>query len=955
MTRQTVHDDVNLLNDMNRSNDVNDPNRPNPANEPTATPRRPGPWLPSHHPPQQASHLPPTSTRPRPLPPRAAFVQTHREPILALLPTEPGYALCERLTWEVDLIVLAALEDALTRTASEAAAPTSPSMQAAPPSLPSRWALMALGGYGRGQMCLRSDIDIQLVIPDDAPDPLPLMEVFLDHLTRRGLKLGHGVRTVTEAVMLAETEPTFATAALTARHLAGDPSTTEAVRAPVYQHLSGPGLAHFLEHVVADRERRAERLGDTVFVLEPDLKHGIGGLRDAQLVGWLGLITGRPTDRRVAFAEDLLIRIRMALHALVGFKCDRLALEHQAAVALALGYPGDEDTRATELMRETHLALRILSSRAQRHLELASHRLSTPRREPLQGFPGYVLITSRQTRLARADGTIPRSVADAVSALRVVVETGLPLAADLEMGLEELSFSLVNARPNPGQPAVETNQLPLSSPRHEAALDTESTLVELLLHLLTDNSPGASRALHTMHRTGLLTALVPELRPILGRVQRDLYHVYTVDEHTLRALDKLKSIARGEHPDLQLATARLAALPTSTRRALAVAVFLHDLGKGYGPGHHERSAVLTSIIGPRLTLTHDEVALVKLLVRHQADMPMICLRRDLSDPRPVRGLARVVQTATTLDALYILSIADWSSVGPTTFSAWQSALLDQLYLKTQEHLASPDVYTDPAGIADDRRLRLIELELGQIPEVPSAASDPIDDFTSALPTRYFETVDIDTMRAHFRLWQAYNDTSLPQIDVTPAPGYDQALVTIVCADSPGVLATLTGALAEAGANVSSAEIASLAGGTVLDVFRVADPHQRFQSERNTALLKSTISRALNNPRQVRAAPPTNPLAPTSALIPVRPTVRVDNDAATHHSVLDLVAVDRPGLLRDVAAFFHREEVSVDLAFVTTEGVLAHDSFYVVTRDGGKLAPERLDQLASGLAEALDTA
>ena len=175
MTRQTVHDDVNLLNDMNRSNDVNDPNRPNPANEPTATPRRPGPWLPSHHPPQQASHLPPTSTRPRPLPPRAAFVQTHREPILALLPTEPGYALCERLTWEVDLIVLAALEDALTRTASEAAAPTSPSMQAAPPSLPSRWALMALGGYGRGQMCLRSDIDIQLVIPDDAPDPLPLM------------------------------------------------------------------------------------------------------------------------------------------------------------------------------------------------------------------------------------------------------------------------------------------------------------------------------------------------------------------------------------------------------------------------------------------------------------------------------------------------------------------------------------------------------------------------------------------------------------------------------------------------------------------------------------------------------------------------------------------------------------------------------------------------------------
>ncbi len=917
-----------------------------------------------HHPPPQASHLPPlpplppTSTRPRPLPPRGAgFVATHREQILSLLPTEPGYALCERLTWEVDLIVLAALEDALTRTAEPPTQPPSAdqaSRDLPAPALPPRWSLMALGGYGRGQMCLRSDIDIQLVIPDGAADPQPLMEVFLDHLTRRGLKLGHGVRTVTEALMLAQTEPTFATAALTARHLAGDPSTTEAVRAPVYQHLSGPGLAFFLEHVAADRQRRAERLGDTVFVLEPDLKHGLGGLRDAQLVGWLGLITGRPPDRRVAFAEDLLIRIRMALHALVGFKCDRLALEHQAAVATALGYRGDEDDRASDLMRDTHLALRILSGRARRHLEIAAHRLFTPRREPLPDYPGYLAITaSGERRLARSDGTSPRSISDAVSALRVVVETGLPLAADLEAGCEDLAQGL-ERRPN----------VPSSQDD-----DTEAALIDLLVHLLVDDSPGASLALHTLHRTGLLTALIPELRPILGRVQRDLYHVYTVDEHTLRALDKLKSIARGEHPDLTLATERLRALPTAHRRALNVAVFLHDLGKGYGSGHHERSATLTGVIGPRLGLSEDEVQLVKLLVRHQADMPMICLRRDLSDPRPIRGLARLVVTPDSLDALYLLSIADWSSVGPTTFSAWQSALLDQLYLKTRDRLASPDVYTDAAGIADDRRLRLTELELGEIPEVPGAASDPIDDFTSALPTRYFQTVDVATMRSHYHLWRRYNESCMPQVDLTPEPGFDQALVTVVCSDAPGILATLTGALAEVGADVKSAEIASLAGGTVLDVFRLSDPHGRYASPRNSALLKAAISRALAIPQDAAqsAAPTTSglpnrttgpvstrSLAPTSGLIPVRPTVRADNEEATLHSVFDVVAQDRPALLRDLATFFHRHDISVDLAFVTTEGVLAHDSFYVVTRDGEKLPPESLTSLAEALVAHLES-
>ncbi len=549
-------------------------------------------------------------------------------------------------------------------------------------------------------------------------------------------------------------------------------------------------------------------------------------------------------------------------------------------------------------------------------------------------------------------------------ALRVAAQTGIPLEADIENAFEDLAEQLrVGASrapedlPIPAPPATATGRI--KRPRD---LPADPELAALLLELFLDPGQGASMALHSLHRSGLLITLVPEFGRVLGRVQRDLYHIYTVDEHTLRALDKLKALTRGELPTFELATERIAALAPSTRRALHVATFLHDLGKGYGPGHHERGAELAAVIGPRLGLDPDEVEIVRLLVRHQADMPMICLRRDLADPRPVRGLARLVGDEATLDALYLLSVADWSSVGPQAFSSWQRSLLDALYLRTRDHLRDPGVYADPKGLADAKRDALAALVLGEVPQAPGAASDPIDDFCSALPTRYFQLVDVPTMQSHFRLWSGYLDDQKPRIDVRHDAEHGQAVVTVVCGDSPGVLARLTGGLAEVGAEVLSAEIASLASirstrstggdgapGSVLDVFRVADPHGRFAGPRGSALIEATLIRALDGaPMRLRresglAAP---------ALRPVKPAVEVHNEAATGHSVVDVVAADRPGLLYDLAGFFHAAEVSVDLAFVSTEGRVAHDSFYVVARTGEKLSDERLAELGGRLTEHL---
>jgi [protein-PII] uridylyltransferase len=322
----------------------------------------------------------------------------------------------------------------------------------------------------------------------------------------------------------------------------------------------------------------------------------------------------------------------------------------------------------------------------------------------------------------------------------------------------------------------------------------------------------------------------------------------------------------------------------------------------------------------------------------------------------VRGLARLLDDVPTLDLLYLLSLADWSSVGPQAFSSWHRTLIDGLYLRVRDLILEPGLYADPRGIADARREALLLAELGEVPTAPSAASDPIDDFCSALPTRYFHAVDGATMRQHYHLWRRALDEARPIVDVTPDPAHAQAVITVVCADEPGVLARLTGGLASAGADLVSAELHSLAGvgggGTVLDIFRAPDPHGRFASPRSADALVERVLAAIGGAAVAVRAPES--FAPGATLPPIRCEVTASNEVASEHTVVDVIAGDRPGLLHTIAEFFHAEGVSVELAFVATEGRVARDSFYVVDRQRQKLEEARAHVIVSRLAERLES-
>ena len=429
---------------------------------------------------------------------------------------------------------------------------------------------------------------------------------------------------------------------------------------------------------------------------------------------------------------------------------------------------------------------------------------------------------------------------------------------------------------------------------------------------------------------------------------------------------RLSCLLRGDlastHPT---ATACAATVPSV--RALGCAVLLHDVGKGYGPGHHDRGAELARAIGPRLGLAPDEVDLVRLLVRHQADMALTCTRRDLSDPRPIRTLARTVGDVPTLDALYLLTLADWSSVGPEAFQGWHRTLLHTLYLKTREHLESPDLFSDPAGVTDHARAALLRAELGEVPEAPGAGSDPIDDFLSALPTRYFQTVPADRILQHYHLWSRHLasaevvvDVAAPAIDAPPLADGDLppsgeppfVEITVVDRDRPGLLARLAGALASSRFSVAAAEIHSLAGGSVLDLFRVADPHRRLADPRHADALRAALAAAVDAPEAAYTRRSGGLPSAADALPPLQTRVSASNDAASAHTVFDVQTTDRDGLLFDIAVFFRDRGLSVELALVTTEGRQAHDAFYVLDPRGEKLAPAAAQAHAEALSALL---
>ncbi|HZO12110.1 MAG TPA: HD domain-containing protein, partial [Polyangiaceae bacterium] len=578
---------------------------------------------------------------------------------------------------------------------------------AAPAAREPDLALAAVGGYGRGAVALGADVDLR-ILTRDLERAERFCQALLYPLWDAGVAVGHQVVTVDDLLAAAREDLPTATSLLDWRYIAGDRALSEELQRAAAQGIFAlSALPQFLERLEQEVNERHARFGGSVYMLEPDVKNGRGALRDLDVAWWAArarwnvdefsdlLKIGVLVPRQLAAVErarELLWRIRNLLHAQVGRRSDRLSFEMQEAIAAPLGYRESPPLAVEQMMSDYYRAARTVS----RFRELAMAR-ATPvfqrRRPSYEDLGGGLMLLDGQAGIVK-----PELVqSDPPIALRVVkaaVDRGVPLKASTRGALIDAC----------GDDAWTTR---LRESQEAAAL-----FVELVISC-SETVLRRGSVMRELHDLGLLLAMVPEFGPVVGRVHHDTYHVYTVDVHSVAAVDRLGEIVRGDievdtttphgHAWVGSLACRLAAEVTS-RRVLFFATLLHDVGKAIGRrDHSERGAEMARTILARLRFSDEEIEAVTRLILHHLTMYHVATRRDLDDPATAEELAQVVRDSEGLRDLYLLTVADLSTTSPTSMTSWKARMLDELYVATEQFWRGSPAEIEPR-IAEARAL-----------------------------------------------------------------------------------------------------------------------------------------------------------------------------------------------------------------------------------------------------------
>ena len=801
-------------------------------------------------------------------------------------------------------------------------------------------ALVAVGGYGRGELLPHSDIDLLLLHDGKALDTVKgKLEQLMAFLWDMGLEVGSSVRTPKDCAKLAAGDITIMTALLEARPLIGDARLFQAMQQALAPDKVWP-VAEFYKAKLEEQKARHRKFDDTGYKLEPNIKEGPGGLRDIHTIAWVakrhfgaqtlhelkekGFLT--PQECADLFAgQDFLWRVRFAVHMLTGRKEERLLFDHQIKVAALFGYVDDDKNRAVEqFMQLYYRTIKSLSCLNDLLLQLFDEAILRP--ESGKPKPLNARFQMRGSYIeARSHDVFRRN----------------PYA------LIEI-FLLIQQNPKIEGIRAETLRLIRRDRRLvDEGLRDDVRARALFLDMFREGR-GLTRALRRMNRYGVLGRYLPAFGHVIGHMQYDLFHTLTVDEHTLYVVRNLRRFAMPEfRPELPFANDIMARI--DKKELLYLGGMFHDIAKGRGGDHSEIGAADAEKFCLDHGLSHKDAELVAWLVRNHLLMSLTAQKQDVSDPQVVTKFAERVGDRTRLDYIFLLTCADIRATNPALWNSWRESLLVQLYESTARALERG--LHDPLR-ADEavQEQKVMALALLQKARVDLAQAEAV---WRRFNTDYFLRHTPAELAWHLPELARASDASLPLILVQPVSGRGTT-VFIYMRDRDHLFGLATGVLARLGLNILDARINTTADGYVLDSFVVIEgdgapvaPGHRLDEIRD-ALRKVLADPAMTVVEVNRRTPARLKHFTTPT------TIFFSQDRARNRTLMELVTADRPGLLSWIGRVFHRRGILLDAAKINTVGERAEDVFFITGRDHRPIeSEEALDELREVLTRMLN--
>ncbi len=803
--------------------------------------------------------------------------------------------------------------------------------------------IIALGGYGRDELCPYSDIDLLILYSVKSKKwAKELTEHLLYFLWDLNLEIGHSVRTVDECIELSKDhDTTILTSLLDSRHIYGDEKLTKKLENKLYNELLPECSNIFIDKKIAESKNRVRRYGGSVYLLEPNIKEGEGGLRDVHTALWvaqarykiknfrdllnIGVINSKE-HRVIEKCYNFLLAVRSQLHYLAKRREDRLSFDYQEKVARFFGYR-DAELRAVEkFMRVYYLRARLTNQQSERIIEscIAKTRASSESRRTTYLENGFTIQGGRLSVTSR--NVFKENPVNLIRAFEYANKHSVKMSKHLTWLIWENSIHI------------------------DDKVRRNSEFNGIFLRILK-TAKNVSEILYQMNELRLLAHYIPEFGKIVCMVQHDAYHVYTVDVHSIfmvREIEKLTNYSYEEEFPLLTKIAE----SVEKRHVLYLACLIHDAGKGSGKDHSEKGARMAPVIAERMGLNKQESMQLEFLVKYHLIMPHFSQRRDLHDVSLIERFSEMVKSLETLILLYLLTFADMRSVGPDVWSNWKGMLLRELYLRTAKYLELGE-YTKES--VEKRKERVIDkvLKINKKQVSLKRTRNILD----SMPDSYFSAHAPKAIANHIKIINKSDSDMTTDLVHHPREEYDEFIFW--GNDDKKLIYKICGVLTAGNVNILGARIVTTNDGRVLDVFYVNKLGKSTSDEKevwekiNTNLIrvhkgKDDVEQLVNKRKSGTAF--------YEKVIPkYPPRIEIDNNSSDTSTVIDIYTHDRAGLLYDVAKTLDKLRLNINYAKISTKVDQVVDVLYVSTRAGKKITDEkRIERIKNALMDAITT-